>query len=115
MLVISRKDEEAVRIARRIHVLVAHVLDGAVVLEVRAPRMTRIEWESSTGRMKSSPKKGGHDLMIVLDPHSSLLINREISVTLVEIKQEKARLGFIAPKHIAVVREEVSQEQDKKQ
>jgi carbon storage regulator CsrA len=49
---------------------------------------------------------------MVLDCHGTILINREISMTVVSIRQEKARLGFIAPKNIQVIRGEVAPMED---
>ena len=114
MLVISRRAEQTTVVGRNIHVTVVEVLSFAVILDIRCPRGTRVEWEAGSGRSCSTATRDDHDICIVLDPHGTLLINREISVTLVEVKQEKARLGFIAPKHISVLRREVLEKREPK-
>lgn len=107
MLVISRKADQTTVVARHIHVTVVEVLTSNVVIDIRCPRGTRVEWEATSGRSCSTATRDNHDICIVLDTHGTLLINRVISMTLVEVKQEKARFGFIAPKHISVQRHEV--------
>jgi sRNA-binding carbon storage regulator CsrA len=112
MLVIARKKTQSMVLDGKIHVEVVEVLGSKMIAEVRAPKSVRIEWESGKGRRRINGRKDGHDHWFTLDPHTTLYFDREISVTLVEVRQEKARLGFIAPKHITVQRGEVSKEQD---
>ncbi len=114
MLVISRKADQTTVVGRQIHVTVVEVLSFAAILDIRCPRGTRIEWETSSGRSRSTATRDEYELCIVVDPHGTLFINRLISVTLVEVKNEKARLGFNAPKHISVLRGEVIEKREPK-
>jgi sRNA-binding carbon storage regulator CsrA len=112
MLVISRKKDQLMVIDGRIHVEVVEVLQSKMIVQVRAPKSTRIEWEGGQGRRRINGRKDGHDHWFTLDPHTTLFFDREVSVTLVEVRNEKARMGFIAPKHITVQRGEVLKESD---
>jgi sRNA-binding carbon storage regulator CsrA len=107
MLVIARKKDQSMVLGGKIRLEVVEVLDSKVIAEIRAPRSTRIEWEGGKGRRRINGRKEGHDHWFTLDPHTTLYFDRDISVTLIEVRQEKARLGFIAPKHVSVQRGEV--------
>lgn len=114
MLVITRKLDQSMVLGSRVHITVVEVLSSAIILEIRGPRNTKIQWEKSNRRHSVTATGGEQDVWVTLDPHGAILIDREITVTLIEVRQEKARLGFIAPKHISVLRGEVLKEGDLK-
>jgi carbon storage regulator len=64
-------------------------------------------WESETGTRVLSSK--GLTAMLVLSrkKNESIVINNDITVTVVEIRGDKVRLGIVAPKEVPVHRQEV--------
>jgi sRNA-binding carbon storage regulator CsrA len=112
MLVVSRKADQSMVLAQRIYVTVVEVLTSSILVEIRGPKNTRVDWEAQRNRRSWTTAGDACDVCMVLDCHGTILINREISMTVVSIRQEKARLGFIAPKNIQVIRGEVAPMED---
>jgi carbon storage regulator len=63
------------------------------------------EWDSLTG----VTPKGRTVAMLVLSrkKNESIVINNDITITVVEIRGDKVRLGIIAPKDVPVHRQEI--------
>lgn len=54
-------------------------------------------------------------LVLTRKKNESVVINKEITVTVVEIRGDKVRLGFVAPKEVPVHRQEVQKAIDNKE
>jgi carbon storage regulator len=64
--------------------------------------MARLGWANSR-------RTEGYATMLVLSrkKNESIVINNDVVITVVEIRGDKVRLGIVAPKDVAVHREEV--------
>jgi carbon storage regulator len=69
--------------------------------------MSLSAWESDTRIWLSLHE--GYAAMLVLSrkKNESIVINNDITVTVVEIRGDKVRLGIVAPKEVPVHRQEV--------
>ena len=52
-------------------------------------------------------------LVVSRKKHEQIIIGGEIEITIVEIRGDHVRLGFNAPEHIPIYREEIQQRIDK--
>ena len=104
MLVISRKKNEAMVIGNNIVVSVAKVEPAQVSLNVDCPLEYPVELEESgekINRLDHTP------CILARKKLESLLINGDVTVTVVEIREDKVRLGFVLPKELPIHRKEV--------
>jgi carbon storage regulator len=60
-----------------------------------------------TGTAALSPRRIDGDVSTIQKKNESIVINNDITVTVVEIRGDKVRLGIVAPKEVPVHRQEV--------
>jgi len=106
MLVLSRKVGEVVRIRDDIKVSVLEIRNNSVSLGIEAPN---IEITRPDSKKKEGPPLTGQEGMLVLSRkvNQTIQIGRNITVMVVDIQNEKVRLGFTAPADIPIHRSEV--------
>ncbi len=122
MLVLSRLRNESVFIGDRIQVFALDIRYDRVRLGIKAPLSTLVYRDNELLTMHSKPKgeiardafavmgqlaKGQGMLVCTRKPAESIWIGDDIEISLVEIRINKARLGFEAPRIIPIHRKEV--------
>jgi carbon storage regulator len=105
MLILSRKKGDGVVIDNKIVVTIAERPRNRVKLEVACPVEYPIQWEGSGARIK--PRDSPPGFIITLKKLESFVINSSISVTVVDIVDDKVRLGIVLPKECPIHRKEV--------
>lgn len=108
MLIFSRKKNESAVICDDILVTVAAIRRDRVRLHVQRPEgvpVQRIEWHG-VARRTVGPK-GSKESLFPCKNNQGLVINDDIFVKVVEICDDKVRLGFESPKEIPIYRREV--------
>ncbi len=113
MLVLTRKPGERIVIGSTLTLQLLRVeTPQQVRLAFESPHELRIEASGGLPDVNTPP--GGPDeparAELVLTVSEKVTVNSEISVMLVAIKGEQARLGLSAPQSVEIFREEVYQQ-----
>ena len=122
MIVLSRKQGESILIGDVIELSVVEIRGDKVRIGVIAPRNCSIHrgevWSAlahagapappspeellGPGKQPASPM-----LVLSRKKNESIVIHGDITITVVEIRDDKIRLGIQAPKHVPICRREV--------
>src|SRR5260370_31094340 len=82
------------------------IFTGAFCLS--GPANTQNAWEPDSAGMAPCLREGLAAMLVLSrKKNESIVINNDITVTVVEIRGDKVRLGIVAPKDVPVHREEV--------
>jgi carbon storage regulator len=104
MLVLTRKEGESMVIDRKILVTVVKIQPDQVSLQLEAP----MEYSIQFGENEPVHYGAGSTALISAQrKNDSFALNGEGSVTVVEIRGDKVRLGFVLPREWELNRKEV--------
>jgi carbon storage regulator len=105
MLVISRKQGDSVVIDDKILVTIMKIQRDKVSLELKCPEQYSIQLEESGKQINHAENLPPR--VVVRKKLESFVINSDFTVTVVEIRDDKVRLGIVVPKECSVHRKEV--------
>jgi carbon storage regulator len=105
MLVVSRKQGESIVIDDKILVIILKIQRDKVSLELKCRDQYSIQLDERSEPMNYA--ENSPSLVLVRKKLESFVIKSDFTVTIVDIRDDKVRLGIVVPKECSVHRKEV--------
>jgi carbon storage regulator len=103
MLVLSRQRDESILIGDNIKITIVDIRDDKVRLGIDAPKEIPVHRQEVFDDIQRSTQM----LVLSRQRDESIIIANNIKITIVDIRDDKVRLGLDVPNHISVHRQEV--------